>query len=56
MMILGGIPNAKAIIWILTDAETRKPGEQEGLDTLVVLAVNNGCYILDWISVCKITR
>ena len=33
---------AKAILWFDTDAETRKLGEQTGLDTLVVLAVNDG--------------
>ena len=27
---------AKAILWTNTDAETRKRGEQTGLDTLVV--------------------
>jgi hypothetical protein len=27
----------------VTDAETRKRGEQTGLDTLVVHAVNDGC-------------
>ena len=27
--------------WDLADAETRKPGEQTGLDTPVVLAVND---------------
>ena len=32
---------AKAGPWALTDAETRKLGEQTGLDTLVVLAVND---------------
>ena len=31
---------AKAAIWTVTDAETRKRGEQTGLDTLVVHAVN----------------
>ena len=31
---------AKATFWPYTDAETRKLGEQTGLDTLVVLAVN----------------
>ena len=31
---------AKAALWNVTDAEARKPGEQTGLDTLVVLAVN----------------
>ena len=27
--------------WDLADAETRKPGEQTGLDTPVVLALND---------------
>ena len=31
---------AKAIPWACTDAEAREQGEQTGLDTLVVLAVN----------------
>ena len=31
---------AKAASWTTTDAEERKPGEQTGLDTPVVLAVN----------------
>ncbi len=33
---------AKAVNWPNTDAEVRKLGEQTGLDTLVVLAVNVG--------------
>ncbi len=36
-----GIPMAKAAIWPNTDAEVRKHGEQTGLDTLVVHAVND---------------
>jgi hypothetical protein len=32
---------AKAALWTTTDAEARKLGEQTGLDTLVVLAVND---------------
>ncbi len=32
---------AKAALWTNTDAETRKRGEQTGLDTLVVHAVND---------------
>ena len=32
---------AKAICWAIADAETRKRGEQIGLDTLVVHAVND---------------
>jgi hypothetical protein len=34
---------AKAAHWLGTDAEVRKRGEQTGLDTLVVHAVNDGC-------------
>jgi hypothetical protein len=33
---------AKAALWADTDAEERKRGEQTGLDTLVVHAVNDG--------------
>ena len=33
---------AKAVLWALPDAEERKRGEQTGLDTLVVHAVNDG--------------
>ena len=33
---------AKAVAWPVTDAEARKRGEQIGLDTLVVHAVNDG--------------
>ena len=36
---------AKAAIWADTDAEVRKRGEQTGLDTLVVHALN---YV-DWL-------
>ena len=32
---------AKAAVWTNTDAEVRKRGEQTGLDTLVVHAVND---------------
>jgi len=36
---------AKAASWIGTDAEARKPGEQTGLDTPVVLALNDECLV-----------
>ena len=36
---------AKAAHWLDTDAEVRKRGEQTGLDTLVVHAVNDGCLV-----------
>ncbi len=38
--MFGGTPVAKAAYWVDTDAEVRKRGEQTGLDTLVVHAVN----------------
>ncbi len=41
-VISGGTPVAKAAFWLDTDAEARKLGERTGLDTLVVLAVNDG--------------
>jgi hypothetical protein len=37
---------AKAAHWTITDADARKLGEQTGLDTLVVLALNDGCLVL----------
>jgi hypothetical protein len=49
---------AKASPWTTPDAEARKLGEQTGLDTLVVLAVN-GARLL-WAestpSVAELTR
>ena len=36
---------AKATTWPDTDAEVRKRGEQTGLDTLVVHAVNDECQL-----------
>ena len=36
---------AKATAWTTPDAEARKLGEQTGLDTPVVLAVNDGHWI-----------
>ncbi len=39
---------AKAAFWYDTDAEVRKRGEQTGLETLVVHAVNVLCLVL-WI-------
>ena len=43
---------AKAALWDMTDAHARKRGEQTGLDTLVVHALNDvywllGIFILD---------
>ena len=45
-MISSGIPEAKAASWTSTDAEARKLGEQTGLDTLVVLALNDVHLVL----------
>ena len=36
---------AKAALWIFSDAEARKLGERTGLDTPVVLAVNDEHWI-----------
>ncbi len=49
---------AKATIWSDTDAEARKRGEQTGLDTLVVHAVNGEHSVLGVLtpSVPKLTR
>ncbi len=44
-MISGRTPTAKAACWVTSDAEARKLGEQTGLDTLVVLAVNDGHFV-----------
>lgn len=36
-------PVAKANYWKITDAEIRKLGERTGLETRVVLALNDAC-------------
>ena len=41
---------AKAVAWSVTDTEARKRGEQIGLDTLVVHAVNDENYVLEEFS------
>ena len=41
---------AKAAFWTITDAEARKLGEQTGLDTPVVLAVNDGYLVWEVLS------
>ena len=38
---------AKATTWTVTDTEARKRGEQTGLDTLVVHAVNDEYLVLE---------
>ena len=49
---------AKAVYWAVPDAETRKRGEQKGLDTLVVHALNDGHWLLgvSTLGVPKLTR
>ena len=37
---------AKAVRWVITDAEARKRGDQTGLDTLVVHAVNDVHWVV----------
>ncbi len=46
---------AKAAIWTATDAEERKRGEQTGLDTLVVHAVNDG-YLVCRVSIPDVPK
>ena len=41
---------AKAAIWLYIDTEARKHGDQTGLDTLVVHAVNDECWLLEEFS------
>ena len=49
---------AKAIPWACTDAHARKRGEQTGLDTLVVHALNDVNWLLVGLNplVTKLTR
>ena len=44
---------AKAIPWTCTDAHARKRGEQTGLDTLVVHALNDGYLVLGGYLQCR---
>ncbi len=44
---------AKAIPWTCTDAHARKRGEQTGLDTLVVHALNDVNWLLDGLLFCN---
>ena len=49
---------AKASFWPCTDTQDRQRGDQTGLDTLVVHAVNDGYLLLEVLtpSVTKLTR
>ena len=44
---------AKAASWTGIDAEARKPGEQTGLDTPVVLALNDE-YLVSGVSILRV--
>ncbi len=41
---------AKAAYWTITDVEARKRGEQTGLDTLVVHALNDVSWLLGFFN------
>ena len=43
---------AKADLWALPDAQVRKLGERTGLDTLVVLAVNDDHQVCGVSTLC----
>ena len=43
---------AKAVFWLMADTEARKRGEQTGLDTLVVHALNDGCSMSELMFRC----
>ncbi len=45
---------AKAASWLVTDAKARKRGEQTGLDTLVVHAVNDDHWTWVWRSQIRV--
>ncbi len=57
-MISRRTPAAKAALWDVTDTEARKLGEQTGLDTLVVPAVNGAHLVLEVLTppVPELTR
>ncbi len=57
-MISRRTPAAKAALWNVTDTEARKLGEQTGLDTLVVPAVNGAHLVLEVLTppVPELTR
>ncbi len=57
-MISRRTPAAEAALWNVTDTEARKLGEQTGLDTLVVPAVNGAHLVLEVLTppVPELTR
>jgi hypothetical protein len=48
-LIPRGLVKAKAIFYVKTDVEGRRLRKQTGLDTPVVLAVNDECHRLDYV-------
>ncbi len=48
---IGKNTGGEGATWSDTDAEARKRGEQTGLDTLVVHAVNDVCWMLGSLTV-----
>ena len=50
-----GTPKAKAVSWGDLDVEARKRGEQKGLDTLVVHALNDE-YWLPGVSTLSVAK
>ena len=57
-MISWGTPKAKAVHWYIPDSEMRKRGEQKGLDTLVVHALNDAglLFRVSTLGVAELTR
>jgi hypothetical protein len=57
-LISYGTPKAKANGWGVPDSEARKRGEQKGLDTLVVHAVNDVhlLFRVSTLEVAELTR
>ena len=46
-MVTGRTPKAQAGYWVAIEAGTRNLGDQTGLDTLVILAVNGIAQVGD---------
>ena len=44
---------AKAVLWAVPDTQARKRGERTGLDTRVVHAVNDECWVFGVSIPCK---
>ncbi len=55
---IGRNTSGEGAAWTKIDAEVRKRGEQTGLDTLVVHAVNDECWTMEDLTppLSKLTR